>query len=285
MPRLRKIGLWVALTFVSALLAAGLQWAQVPAAMMLGPMLIGVAFALQGSGLAVPNWAFAGAQAVVGCMVAVTITPSTLAALSDSWPVMLLAIALVIFFGALVGLGLMRFGTLPGNTAAWGTSPGGAAAMTAMAESYGADIRMVAFMQYLRVFVVVLTASGVARLLLGHAVDEPVRTWSPGFDAPLGPLGLTMVLVVGGVILGRLGRIPAGALLLPMVFGAVLNSLGLMAITLPPWLLWSAYASLGWYIGLRFTPQTVRYALKAVPQLLLAVFILMLLCGGVAWML
>ncbi|NCC26292.1 MAG: AbrB family transcriptional regulator, partial [Deltaproteobacteria bacterium] len=45
------------------------------------------------------------------------------------------------------------------------------------------------------------------------------------------------------------------------------------------------YASLGWYIGLRFTPQTVRYALKAVPQLLLAVFTLMVLCGGVAWML
>ena len=47
-----------------------------------------------------------------------------------------------------------------------------AAAMTAMAESYGADVRMVAFMQYLRVFVVVLTASTVSRILLGHELAQ-----------------------------------------------------------------------------------------------------------------
>ena len=37
---------------------------------------------------------------------------------------------------------------LPGTTALWGTSPGAASVMTIMAESYGADMRLVAFMQY-----------------------------------------------------------------------------------------------------------------------------------------
>lgn len=285
MSKIRKTGLWAVLIPSSALLALCLQWASVPAAMLLGPMLVGLAFALRGADLYVPFWAFSAAQSVVGCMVALTITPSILSSLVFNWPVMLLAVAMVIVFGALVGLGLMRFGTLPGNTAAWGTSPGGAAAMTAMAESFGADIRMVAFMQYLRIFVVVLTASGVSRLLLEHTAELTERSWSMGFDAPLGPLIQTLILVASGVILGRLGRIPAGALLLPMVVGAVLNSLGLMVITLPPWLLWSAYASLGWYIGLRFTPETFRYALRAIPQQLLAILGLMALCGGAAWML
>lgn len=285
MSRIQKAALWAALISISALLAAGLQWAAFPAAMLLGPMLAGVAFALLGAALSVPRWTFTGAQSVVGCLVAVSLTPSILAALVRDWPVMLLSVALVVAFGALVGLALMRFGSLPGNTAAWGTSPGGAAAMTAMAESFGADIRMVAFMQYLRVFVVVLTASGVSRLLLGHAAELPTQTWSPGLDAPLMPLAQTLTLVAAGALAGRLRCIPAGAILLPMLAGAVLNSLGLMHITLPPWLLWCAYASLGWYVGLRFTRGTVRHALRAVPQLLLATFGLMALCGGAAWML
>lgn len=285
MSRIHKAALWAALISISALLAAGLQWAAFPAAMLLGPLLASMAFALRGATLSVPRWAFTGAQSVVGCLVALTITPSTLSALARDWPVMLLSIALVIASGAVVAYALMRYGTLPGNTAAWGTSPGGATAMTVMAEAYGADIRMVAFMQYLRVLVVVLTASGVSRLLLGHAAELPTQTWSPGFDAPLSPLLQTLALVAAGALAGRLRCIPAGAILLPMLAGAVLNSLGLMHITLPPWLLWLAYASLGWYVGLRFTQETVRHALRAVPQVLLASFGLMVLCGGVAWML
>ena len=40
---------------------------------------------------------------------------------------------------------------LPGTTAVWGSSPGAATAMVLMAEAFGADARLVAFMQYLRV--------------------------------------------------------------------------------------------------------------------------------------
>ncbi|MCW7754232.1 AbrB family transcriptional regulator [Desulfobotulus sp. H1] len=274
------------LILVSAFLTVVWQGVSLPAATLLGPMLAGMVFAFCGVKLTVPRWAFTGAQSVVGCMVALTMSPAILSTLFQSWPAILFAIALVILFGALVGHGLMRFGSLPGNTAAWGTSPGGAVAMVAMAESFGADIRMVAFMQYLRIFVVVLTASGVSSLLLGGpAADLPVRTWSPGFDAPLIPLIQTLALVAVGVLVGRMGRIPAGALLMPMIFGAVLNCLGFIHITLPPWLLWAAYASLGWYIGLRFTPETLRHTLRVLPQLLLAVVALMVLCCMAAWML
>lgn len=286
MSTLRRGSQWAALVLVSGLLAHGLQRASVPAAMLLGPMLTAVAFALRAAPLRVPGWAFAASQSVIGCMVAVTITPSTLATLGRQWPVMLLVIVAVIVAGAVVGLALTRYGSLPGPTAAWGISPGGAAAMTAMAESYGADVRMVAFMQYLRVFVVVLTASGVSRLLLGHAADLPVSpSGSPAEDASLVSLLQTVAVMAGGLLLGRWLRLPAGALLVPMVAGATLQSLGLVAIVLPPWLLWSAYAGLGWYIGLRFTAQTVRHAIHAVPQLLLATFALIGLCCGTAWML
>lgn len=57
---------------------------------------------------------------------------------------------------------------------------------------------------------------------------------SSGLDAPLIPLLQPLGLVAAGVFVGRMGRIPAGALFLPMVVGAVLNSLGVMHIPLPP---------------------------------------------------
>jgi len=281
----RSGGRWAVLILISALLAALLQKGSVPAAMMLGPMLTGVAFALRGKDVHVSHKAFAAAQGVIGCMVAGTITPTTLATLAQSWQVMLLVLVAIIVAAAAVGYGLMRYGTLPGNTAAWGMSPGGAAAMTAMAEAFGVDVRMVAFMQYLRVFIVVLTASGVSRLLLGHAAAPLTSGFDPGFDAPLFSLAQTVALIVSGMFLGRWLHIPAGALLLPMVGGAALHSGGLIDLTLPPWMLWCAYAVLGWYIGLRFNRETVRYALRAVPQLLLATFALIAFCCVTAWLL
>jgi membrane AbrB-like protein len=286
MSLFRRACLWAALVLVSGLLAGLLAWAAFPAAVLLGPMIAAMAFSLGGVPLEVPRRAFAAAQAVVGCLVAATVTPATLAALGQQWLPMLVSIVHIIISGAVVGLVLILRGVVPGSTAAWGASPGGAAAMSIMAESYGADMRMVAFMQYLRMFVVVLTASGVSRLLLGHAVAPPAEhVLSLGLGAPVLPLALTLLVIACGMLLARRLRVPAGTLLLPMLLAAALNASGLLRITLPAWLLWATYACLGWYIGMRFTRCTVRHALRAIPQLVLATFLLIALCGVAAWML
>jgi uncharacterized membrane protein AbrB (regulator of aidB expression) len=54
-----------------------------------------------------------------------------------------------------------------------GLGPGGASAMLILAEAQGADVRLVAFMQYLRVVCVSLTASLVA------LSQRPAVTWAP----------------------------------------------------------------------------------------------------------
>ncbi|WP_022660461.1 AbrB family transcriptional regulator [Paucidesulfovibrio longus] len=287
MPSLARSGsLWALLVLVSILLSGLLRLAAFPAALLLGPLLAGSLFALKGTGLKLPEAMFTLAKAVIGCMVARALTPSTLAAMLSDWPVMLLAVASILASGALVGLGLLRFGTLPGSTAAWGTTPGGAAAMTALAQAYGADVRMVAFMQYLRMSLVVLTASVVSRFLMGGPAPlHPGQAAVPVLFPPLVPTLETLALIAGSMLLARVLPIPAGAMILPMIMGAALTATGTMTLTLPSWLLWAAYASLGWYVGLRFTPDMVRYALRAVPQMLLATAALIALCCGAAWML
>jgi len=286
MPALRtRIGLWAALTLASALLTALLHTAALPAAALLGPMVAAVVFALRGAQLQVPRAAFLFAQGVLGTLVARSVTPSVLTSFAHDWPVMLLAIATIVLSGALMGLLIMRLGSLPGSTAAWGFSPGGATVMTALAEAYGADIRMVAFMQYLRLFVVVVTASGVSHLLLGQEGATGPGGWNLGFEAPLLPVAETVLLVAVGSAIAPLLRFPSAAVLVPMALGMLCSATGLIQLTLPGWLITAVYFFLGWYIGLRFTGPMVRYALRAVPQILAGVVGLILLCCAAAWML
>lgn len=277
---------WLALAAASVTLALGLSRLDVPAALLLGPMLCAVAFALSGSPLRLTRTAFLSAQAAIGCQVAGAVTASTLVSLARDWPLMLFSVAAAILAGAVSGLTLMRFGSLPGNTAAWGTSPGGAGAMTAMAEAHGADVRLVAFMQYLRVFVVVLTASTVARLLTGQAglaaarPDVLATLFTP---VPLAPFLATMALVAAGVLAAPRLPFPAGALLVPMAAGALANALGVFPITLAPLAAFAAYTILGWQIGLRFTGETVRRVMRLIPQMLFSAILIIALCGGIGW--
>ena len=284
MSRLRRPGQWAVLLVVSLAVASLLALAGFPAAFLLGPMLTGVALALQGATVRVPRPCFFAAQALIGCLVAHAITGSIVATVVADWPVMLLTVATTIVAGGLVGWGLTRFAVLPGTTAAWGSSPGAASAMIAMAEEYGADPRLVAFMQYLRVIIVVLSASVVARLMLGHAAGSVLQGNGPLLP-PWLPFLQTLAIAGLGAVLGRRLRVPAGALLVPMTLGAVLQATGLVEITLPPWLLAAGYIALGWYVGLGFDREVTRTALRAIPRLLLATLALVGLCGLSAWLL
>ena len=58
-----------------------------------------------------------------------------------------------------------------------------------------------------------------------------------------------------------------------------------MTISLPPWLLVAAFSLIGWWVGLRFTRETVRYAFRALPVMLAGIVALILLCGLSAVML
>ncbi|EAP3701780.1 AbrB family transcriptional regulator [Salmonella enterica] len=147
---------------------------------------------------------------------------------------------------------------------------------------YGADIRLVAFMQYLRVLFVAGAAVLVTRLILGDsaaAVSQQV-IWFPPLS---GNLLTTLLLAIVAGIAGRLLRIPSGTMLLPMLAGAILHSQGIIEIELPEWLLAVAYMAIGWRIGLGFDRQVFFMALRPLPQILLSIFALMAICAAMAW--
>ena len=268
---------WLTLIFLSVVMVAALEQVHLPAALMLGAMVASILVATQDATIRVPQLAFILAQGLVGCLVARALKPSILTEIRSDWVLFFVAVAAVIVASAALGWLLAARRVLPGSTALWGSFPGAATVMALMAEAYGADIRLVALMQYLRVVCVATTASIVAALWAnGGGRPPPVDWFAP--IAPL-PFAQTLLLAFGGALIAPKLRIPAGSLLLPLVLGAVLSGRHLMTIDLPPWLLAMSYAVVGWSIGLRFTRPILVYAARALPRILLSIVVLIAICA------
>ena len=272
---------WLLLAGLSAAAVAILAGLHVAAALLIGPMAAAIALAASGRPVRVAAPLFTAAQAIVGVMVARTLSGSLLAEVGRNWPVFGLAVLSVLAAACALGWTLTRWRVLPGTAALWGSFPGAATTMTLMAADFGADIRLVAFMQYFRVVLVALVASAVARIVVpGGGGAGGLAALVVG-AAPIhaGALAATLAVAGLGAIVGTATRVPAGALLVPMAFGAALQGVGLLAIELPPPLLAAAYTLVGWVIGLRFDRAVIVHVVRALPRVAAA---LAALIGGCA---
>jgi membrane AbrB-like protein len=277
---------WAILALASLALAWLFELWALPGALFLGPMAAAMGIALAGGRLRVPRWAVQAAQGVVGCIVAQTVTPALLLSIGEHWAAILIVVATMILAGSAVGWVFVRLGVLPGTTAAWGCSPGAAAAMVLMSEQYGADPRLVALMQYFRVIFVSVAASLVARFMFASALTGSMTAAAGAAPPSLLAIGETLLLIgLSTVAVLRGLRFPAAPLLLPLLLGGALQSTGVMTIALPFWLLALAYAAVGWYVGLNFDRWALSAAFWALPWLLASTAALSALCAGSAWVL
>jgi uncharacterized protein len=275
----RATGLqWGVLLGLSALFGVTLELLHVPAALLLGPMVGAIVLAMANGAVRIPLSLFFLAQGVLGCLIARSVPLSIFAEIGRNWPIFLLGVASVVAAAATLGGLLTRWRVLPGTTAVWGSSPGAASAMTLMAEAYGADIRLVAFMQYTRVLCVAVVASIVSRFwVAGSGAPVPEIIWFPAVGWV--SFAETVALAGAGAVLGHRLRLPAGPLLVPLSLGVLLQDTGVVSIELPPWLLAMSYALIGWTIGLRFTRSILVHAARALPRVIASILTLIAVCG------
>jgi membrane AbrB-like protein len=90
---------------------------------------------------------------------------------------------------------------------------------------------------------------------------------------------LSVVVAVGGAVIGVRLRLPAGALLVPMFVGIAMQDFADVPVELPPLVLAIAYAFVGWVIGSRFNRQVLMVTFRSAPKVLAAIFTLIVLCG------
>jgi membrane AbrB-like protein len=169
---------WSVLLAASLAIIAPLQLIHLPAALLLGAMAAAILVAVFEGKLAVPHWPYVLAQGLIGCLVARSIGPAILVTMIRQWPLFLVGVCSVLVVSTSLGALLARWKVLPGTTAVWGSAPGAATVMVLMSEVFGGDSRLVAFMQFLRVMLVALVASIVARLWVTPAAAA---------SAPVGP--------------------------------------------------------------------------------------------------
>ena len=235
MNRLGPASQWTALIVLSVGIGAVLLWLHAPAALMLGPLVAGIVIASGGGKVRFPLPAFVVAQGIIGCMIARMVPLSILGDILSHWLLFSAGIVSVVVACSLMGWLMTRLHLLPGTTALWGMSPGAASVMTIMAESYGADIRLVAFMQYLRVVGVAAVASLVAKMFGVSASHGPAAiVWFP----PVAwlPLAETLALaILGPLIVGCTLVLIAicGAVAALMVVGAGVDPLTAYLATSP----------------------------------------------------
>ncbi|GHC65426.1 ammonia monooxygenase [Limoniibacter endophyticus] len=272
---------WLLLLTLSGAIAYGVDSMGLPAALLLGPLVAGIIVSCSNLGISLNKHAFTFGQVVVGISVSVVLNGAFFSAFwSDGLLVAMVVIATVAA-SSLLGWLLSRTRVLPGTTGVWGSSPGAASVMVLMAGEFGADMRLVAFMQYLRVIIVTVAAAFVASLwVTPGASAAPVHH----FFAPIhvGTVALTLVVALIAAYVARLLRLPAASFLGPFFFGGLLHLTGWISYEVPELLLGLSYALIGWTIGLKFERDVLLYAMRRLPHILAAIIALLLFSGSLA---
>lgn len=275
---------WLALLLLSAAAFALLELGRMPAAMLIGSMLAGIVVGVRGGTIKVPHLGFACSQAVVGCLIASSLSPTMFSVFAQNWMLFTGAVLATVAASSTLGWLISRWNVLPGSVGIWGSAPGAATAMVLMAGAFGADTRLVAFMQYLRVIIVSVGAALLAGLWIKTSgTDVPDAVWFP----PLAPLafGTTMAIAAVGAAAGWLLRLPSPYFLGALIVGTIAHAFLGFEFHLPHWLTMLCFAAIGWTIGLQFRLETLRHALRALPQIVLSILALMAFCGGIAFFL
>ncbi len=242
----------------------------------------------------VPRWGRIAALAVVGSVLGGTFRPSVLPLLASNWFPVTLVVCGTLVLSLAVGLLLTQIAHLDGKTAALGTLPGAASGMLAMSVPLGADSRLVAVMQYTRVVVVVFSAALVSRFgLVPGTAPHPVATQglqttsSQGATTIVDDLwlayALTALVAALGAWAGTRLRLPAGALMGPLILGVGLEGMGVMHLAWPPGVPQAAFLVLGVYVGLLFDRDSIKRAGRLFPFVLASTAGLVVACAGLGW--
>ena len=254
-----------------------------PSPALFGGLLAGLVRALAGRTVArVPEAAGTAGQAVLGVAMGGVVELGALRAVAADWLPVLLVTVGTLAFSLLAGGALRLHRGISPVTGALAMIAGGATGIVVMARELGADQRMVAVLQYLRVLIIVLLMPVVATAVY--------RAGPTGGDAPSGAVGapgwlaglaFTVGCSVAGVVLGRLLRLPVAALLGPLVAAAVLGLTGLSGgADVPSLLVSAAFLAIGLEVGVGFTRESLRLIGRALPLALAIISLLVLACAG-----
>ncbi|NMG38048.1 AbrB family transcriptional regulator [Chelativorans sp. ZYF759] len=232
---------------------------EIPLAWMLGAMTFTMVCAIMGAPVAGPEPLRGPTVSILGVLLGSGFTPDVIAD-AQTWPLTLAGLLLfVAIAGGAAVVFLIRVGGFDRTTAYFSAMPGGLSEMLLTGTAMGGDGRRIGLSHAARIFFVVLSIPPLLALF-----GYPVDTVSVGSDVPgIAETSLTSWVwligcAAGGILIGKVLRLPAAPFLGPMVASALIHATGLSDFETPAELIVLAQLILGTIVGCRFAGGTVR---------------------------
>lgn len=269
---------WILLVAGTAAVGSAFAAVGLPAAFLLGALVVGIVNALIARmSLAVPVTAMTLFQAIIGATIGNTVRASTLSVVASHWAPVLLSCAGTLCVSMFAGFMLARISRIDLGTAAFSMIAGGAVGIVSVSDSLGADGRVVAVIQYLRVMTIVALTPIVAASLFGASRTSDLVA---AHGSSLLGLGLAAVSIVAGLATGKIARLPLASMLGPMIVAALLTvASGSLNPKIPLVVQDVGFAGIGLQIGLSFTVASLRRASAVLPAAMALIAMIVVLCG------
>lgn len=270
---------WLALVLLVTVWTLAFERMEVPSAPLFGGMVGGLIHTLILRGTArLPSFTFTLAQGAVGVTVGAMVEWERLKDLGSAWPAVLLVCFATLGVSVAIGQILRLHRGVSVATATFSSIAGGASGMTAMSGEFGADDRIVAVVQYLRIVIIFATLPVIVSWAYqGNPVS--VTTTSDANDPALDLLFAT-VASFSGILLGRLMRLPSPALLGGIAMGLGLSALPVFDdVLVPVWVQAIAILLIGVQIGLKFTRAVLRRLSVMMPTVLIVIVLIIAACA------
>mgnify|MGYP000200478897 CR=1 FL=1 len=238
--------------------------AGLPLPWMIGAMLATTGAAIAGLPVALWQRLREVFVVVLGVMLGSSFTPEIASRLGD-WTVSLVILA--VYTAVSGALGTAFFQRVAGYdrvTSYFSAMPGGLSVMILVGEAMGGDGRLISLTHASRLLLVVLVLPFAFQLFMGY---DPASRPQPG--PPLASIGgLDLALLAGCGLVGWLGarvlRVPAPAVVGPMLLSAAIHMGGVVEAGPPVELVAAAQVVVGASIGCRFAGTPVRLIGKAI---------------------
>jgi membrane AbrB-like protein len=280
--RLPPIAIAAITLTLAAIGGAVFAFFELPAAWLAGGLVAVSALALAGFPVYVPDLLRKVIFVVLGISLGAAVTPETVAGIR-TWPITLalLALSLPVTMGAVM-LYLHYVSKWNYRETLYASAPGALSAVLAMASEAKVNVRMVAFVQTVRVFLLIAALPG---MLLAAGLSASVGAIPPSAGVHVATLNDTLIMTMTGVasaLIAERLRIPGGLLIGPMLVNGFLHGTGYVQGNIPQLLLLASFVVLGAFTGTRFVGTTAAMIKRLLVDSIGAFVVALVVCVAFA---
>lgn len=253
----------------------------VPLAWMLGPMVVNIVASVRGVPVLVPHGVRVVTLCIIGVFLGGSFSPDLLSRAGE-WT---LSFSLMVIFIPLItlvaGVYYVRVAGFDRPTAMFSGAPGTLTAMVIIGGESGADERMIALTQGLRVVIVVFAMPLLVALVLTTGPSS-VSVLPEGGPFVWTEFALLTAAALVGLGLARTFKLPASAMTGAMLTSAGLYLSGVVSWRPPDVVLWVCLWVLGSAIGSRFSTVTAQTFFRVSRHAIAVTALVMVVSAGFA---